>query len=68
MTNDAINNCTSYTTQGKLLLSLKKLGFENDRFLIVCTWNGRFTAIFPVSNIEDGNMTRYARHGYMTLG
>ena len=68
MTSESINNCKSYATQDKLMLSLKKLGFENDRFLIVCNWDGRFTAIFPVSNIEDGNMTRYARHGFMTLG
>lgn len=63
-----IDTSKSYATEANLLAALAKLGFADDRYLVVCTRSGHFTAIFPVSNITDGNMTRYARLGFMTLG
>jgi len=63
-----IDTCRSYSNENNLLLALKKLGFDQDRFLTVCTRSGRYTAIFPVSNITDGHLGRYANQGFMTLG
>lgn len=63
-----IDTCKSYATEANLITALKKLGFYEDRHLVVCTRQGRFTAIFPASNIKNGDMALYARQGFMTLG
>ena len=48
--------------------ALEKLGFSNDRYIIVWTEKGKVTPIFNFSNIQDGNVMRYACHGFMTIG
>ena len=64
-----IDDCKSYATEANLMKAIEKLGFASHRFLVVCTRNGRFTAIFPVSNLSGGGyMGLYAQHGFMTLG
>ena len=67
----SIDNSRSYKTEDNLVKALAKLGWNNTydhRCLIVCNREGRFTAIFPLSNIKDGDLCRYARHGFMTFG
>ena len=63
-----IDDCKSFSTEVHLRRALEKLGFANHFQLVVCNRKGRFTAVFPASNCTDGDMTRYARHGFMTLG
>ena len=63
-----INTSKSYATKENLVKALIKLDFANDRYVVVCNEAGRFTAIFPLSNIQDGNVCRYANLGFMTLG
>jgi hypothetical protein len=63
-----IDTSKSYATEANLHQALVKLGFAADRHLVVCNRQGRFTAIFPASNIGNGDMARYARKGFMTLG
>lgn len=63
-----LDNCKSYKTEANLLAALEKLGFREDRYIVCLTLQGRFTAIFPQSNIQDGNICRYSSQGFMTLG
>lgn len=67
-----IDDSRSYKTEANLIAALEKLGFAKDRYLVVCNRQGRFTAVFPFSAIEQsgnaGDLMRYARHGFMTLG
>jgi len=62
-----IDDSKSYKTEENLKTALTKLGITDERYLIVCNRSGRFTAVFPVSSC-NGDMTRFARHGFMTLG
>jgi hypothetical protein len=63
-----IDTCRSYATEANMVTALGKLGFAGHRHLVVRNRAGRFSAIFPVSNVQDGDLTRYARAGFMTLG
>ena len=63
-----IDSCKSYKTEENLMKALAKFGFDTHRHMIVCTRDGRFTAVFPFSNIQDGNVMLYAYRGFMTLG
>lgn len=63
-----IDNCTSYATEANLIKALTRLGFVNDRHMVVCNRAGRFTAVFPFSNIQGGYVGLYASRGFMTLG
>jgi hypothetical protein len=63
-----IDNCKSYATQENLLKALKKHQISDFRYLVVKNTQNRWTAIFPFSNIKDGNVTLFARYGFMTLG
>lgn len=63
-----IDNCKSYATEANLIKALTALNIVNDRHLVVCNRAGRFTAIFPASNIKNGDMALYAREGFMTIG
>ncbi|OPZ76034.1 MAG: hypothetical protein BWY79_01814 [Actinobacteria bacterium ADurb.Bin444] len=63
-----LDNSKSYKTEANLLAALEKLGFREDRYIVCLNLQGRFTAIFPQSNIQDGNAMRYAAHGFMTIG
>lgn len=63
-----IEGCKSYATEEGLAAGLRRNGFTDDRHVVVCNRRGRFTAIFPFSNITDGDVTRYVRAGFMTLG
>lgn len=67
-----IDTSRNYATEANLEAALAKLGFASHRHVVVCTRNGRFTAIFPASNLNSGphqgDMTLYARHGFFTLG
>jgi hypothetical protein len=56
----------SYATRDGLAKALDRQGVSRkDRPLAVCTANGRWTAIFPVSAC-DGNLTRFP--GFMKIG
>lgn len=59
---------TSYKTRENLDAALKRCGIFEDRHLIAYTAEGRVTAVFPLSNIQDGNLLRYAHLGFMTIG
>jgi len=63
-----VQDIRSYATQDALAKGLVKYGFDTHRYVVVKTLEGRYTAIFPSSNIKDGNMMRYAHRGFMTLG
>ena len=58
----------SYKTLDGLMKALKDYGFANDRHLVVCTEDGRYTAIFPASNVQGGYIGRYACRGFFTIG
>ena len=58
----------TYKTLDGLKKALKDYGFANDRHLVVCTEDGRYTAVFPASNIEGGHIGMYAYRGFFTLG
>lgn len=62
-----INKARSYASKSRLIGALEKMGFADKRFVIVCTENGRYTAIFPASE-AGANVTRFAREGFMTVG
>ncbi len=64
----SIENSRSYATEAALVKALTKYGFAQDRYTIVLNRAGRFTAIFPFSNIKDGNVMRYSHRGFMTIG
>lgn len=65
-----IETCRSYTTRERLIQALEKFGFGSYRYVIVCNSQGRFTAIFPYSEIakEGGYMGVFACKGFLTLG
>jgi hypothetical protein len=63
-----IDGCKSYATRENLDRALEKLHFKGDRHVVVWNSKGRCTAIFPVSNIKDGNILRYSHYGFMTIG
>ena len=67
-----IDTAKSYKTEANLVKGLEKLGFAKDRHLVVCNREGRFTAIFPASNITGngggGYLGYYACKGFMTVG
>lgn len=61
----------SYKTRENLEAGLKKFGLEKFRHLIVCTETGRFTAVFPFSELKNHEicyMGYFAQFGFMTLG
>jgi hypothetical protein len=63
-----IDNAKSYATEANLMKALEKLGFAAHRHLVVCNRAGRYTAIFPFSNIKGGYVALYASQGFVTLG
>lgn len=68
MDRNQINESKSFATEANLIKAITNLGFADNRFYVVRNGEGRFTAIFPASNIIDGDMAKYARHGFFTLG
>jgi len=63
-----IDTMKSYKTEANLIAALERLGFAGDRHFIVCNRAGRFTAIFPFSNIQGGYVGRYSCKGFLTIG
>lgn len=64
-----IDTAKSYKTEANLMAALTRLGFQDDRYMIVCTRDGRFTAIFAGSNFSNGGYVGlYAQHGFFTFG
>lgn len=63
-----IDNNRSYATEENLQKALVKLGFADHAHVVVCNRQGRFTAVFPASNIKGGYMGLYASHGFLTIG
>lgn len=61
-----IDKSRSYKTEKSLEKALEKYGFDQDRYVIVCNRQGRFTAIFPCP--RDGNVLKYAYRNFFTLG
>jgi len=62
------NTTRSFATEERLIKKLEGLGFAEDRHLRIQLKDGRWTAIFPASNIQHGNMLRYAFYGFLTMG
>lgn len=63
-----IDTAKSYATEANLNKALVKLGFDQDRHVVVCTRTGRFTAIFPASNFTNGGYVGlYAAQGFLTM-
>lgn len=66
-----IDTCKSYATEDNLMKALKKLGFDQDRPLIVRNREGRFTAVFGLHlsglGAEGGYIGKYAGQGFMTI-
>ncbi len=62
----------SYATEDALLKGLARLGFADHRYVVVRTVEGKWTAIFPISNITGpqggGYLGLYSQHGFMTIG
>lgn len=66
----------SYATRENLVKGLSKLNIEKHRHLVVRNENGRYTAVFPYSNLQNKNYfpnlmhygAYYADLGFMTLG
>lgn len=50
----------SYKTKEGLLEAIDGIGASDHRFICVQREDGRWTAIFAFSNIQDGNLFRYA--------
>lgn len=61
----------SYKTVENLEAGLKKFGLSDFRYLIVCNSAGRYTAIFPASELEKNGisyMGYFCQFGFITLG
>jgi len=60
----------SYKTRKNLEKALTDFGFNTHKHFVVCTLDGRFTAIFPQSNFNNigGYVGLYSQHGFMTIG
>jgi len=63
-----LDECKSYATEENLNKALKKFGFDTHRHVVARTRDGRWTAIFPQSNIQGGYLALYACKGFFTLG
>ena len=69
-----INTAKSYATKENLNKALVKAGIDDHRHLVVSNDKGRFTAIFPFTNIKDnrygiqGNVSLYPRYGFFIFG
>ena len=63
-----IENSKSFATEANLTKALRKLGFDQYRYLVVLNRQHRFTAVFPLSSVPNGAMTIFAREGFYTLG
>lgn len=64
-----IDNAKSYATEANLTKALAKLGLDQYRHMVVCTRNGRFTAIFCASEaISHGYLGVFAQFGFFTIG
>lgn len=66
-----IANAKSYATKENLIKALKKHKIDEDRHLVVCNEQGRFTAIFFQSNFEQygiSYMGYYAQYGFFVVG
>lgn len=63
-----INSAKSYANELNLNKALRELEIDQHNPLVVCNKAGRFTAIFRLSDIKDGDMAKFARLGFMTLG
>jgi hypothetical protein len=50
-----IDNAKSYATRANLVKALEKAGLAEDRHVVVCNTKGRYTAIFPVSNLSGAH-------------
>lgn len=62
-----IDTSRSYATEAQLVRALEKRGLGKLFPLIVRNREGRWTAVFGVSNLQ-GNITLCARQGFMTIG
>lgn len=66
-----IDNAKSYATEANLMKALERLGFAEDRPLVVRNRAGRYTAIFGyhLSGMaqEGGYIARYSAEGFLTI-
>lgn len=63
-----LDRTTSYASEVNLHTALRKLGFHTARYWVAYRKDGRVTAIFPGSEIQGGDVTMFARHGFLTIG
>jgi hypothetical protein len=67
-----IDTAKSYATEANLVKALGKFGFAEYRHVVVRNRAGRWTAIFPVSEITGPNGCGYlglfACKGFKTIG
>jgi hypothetical protein len=57
-----IDGARSYATEGGLRKALTKLGLSDDRPLVVCNRQGRYTAIFHLAHARDQQRALSAPH------
>jgi hypothetical protein len=66
-----IDNAKSYATEENLMKALTKLGFAEDRPLIVRNREGRYTAVFGFHlsglGLNGGYLAKYASQGFLTI-
>ena len=61
----------SYKTLENLEAGLKKFGIDKFRYLVVCNSFGRYTALFPASELEKNNigyLGYFGQFGFITIG
>lgn len=63
-----IDTLRSYATKDNLQKGLERLKVDQHFHLKVCLSNGRWTAVFPGSNIQGGYVLLYSSMGFFTVG
>jgi hypothetical protein len=59
----------SYASEKNLMKALEGFGFTNERYLVVKTFDDRYTAIFSTERFhrEGGYVGLFSQHGFMTF-
>jgi hypothetical protein len=67
-----IDQAKSYATEANLVTALTRKGWHDHRHVVVRNRAGRFTAVFPASNLTGpsggGYLALYSSEGFLTLG
>lgn len=68
-----LENCKSYATEANLVKGLERLGlndYDNCRYIVARTGEGKWTAIFMVTEwarTRGGYIAFAAQHGFMSV-